>query len=691
MAALLCSNARVELVKPKDEEERKKLGSEGTWQPRGNSSEAPIVVAAMKIGMDPDKANDPDKGQFPRMFEVPFSSARKMMLTCADCSRQTAMEGLPLPEGSKALVCVKGAPDRVLKVCTHWSLRNGSVEELTDEKRDMVMNANNSFASQALRVLAIAVAPLPALPFDHKDEDIGAEDRLEYLCKDLTFIGLVANFDPPRQGVADAVLEAKGGHLRVIMITGDYLKTAVAVAKSINIVDKSDDESKAVDCGRLRPDGKNYIADSEMDLLTKKMCVFARAQPEDKLQIVKSLQRQNKVSAMTGDGVNDAPALNAAEIGVAMGIQGTEVAKGASAMILTDDNFCSIVKAVDKGRVIYAGIQKFVAFIMSVHIAEVMQIFFCVCVEFPLMREPVQILFLILVTDLPPSVALGMEPGQPGIMEEWPRPREQNIVLMWMWISIVMNGAILSLVIIIVFIWALNFYVGETNALVISKAISALKDQMAADGLEVPDKTEIDMNLERARTVAFISLVWSENVRAYVSRSFDRPIWVEMFANVKMQYAIGAAQLALYGAIFIPGLSDTILKLHGSKIGWEGWVAAAAGAVGCLVLCEVFKLVTGWQKTKFDDEERRIAKEEEDKRTQLIEADAKKSANTKPEFSAPAPVAPPAAKVVEVKKPEPIKDNNKRDTFDSVVAAEPNGYPTKGTSAGLCCPMGAFW
>merc|ERR1711998_388897 len=154
------------------------------------------------------------------------------------------------------------------------------------------------------------------------------------------------------------------------------------------------------------------MGNKEIDRLTRKTSVFARAKPEDKLEIVKSLQRQGWVSAMTGDGVNDAPALQQADIGVAMGIQGTEVAKGASDMILTDDNFCSIVTAVEKGRVIYSGIQKFVAFIMSVHIAEVMQIMVCICVGIPVMRTPLQILFLILVTDLPPSIALGMEPAE---------------------------------------------------------------------------------------------------------------------------------------------------------------------------------------------------------------------------------------------------------------------------------------
>merc|ERR1712151_67469 len=186
--------------------------------------------------------------------------------------------------------------------------------------------------------------------------------------------------------------------------------------------------------------------------------VFARAKPEDKLEIVKSLQRQGLVSAMTGDGVNDAPALNQADIGVAMGIQGTEVAMGASDMILTDDNFCSIVAAVEKGRTIYSGIQKFVAFIMSVHIAEVMQIFFCIVVGIPVMRTPLQILFLILVTDLPPSIALGMEPGESTIIKAQPRPKEEPVVLNWMWLSMIMNGAVLSLVIIIVYMIALMHY-----------------------------------------------------------------------------------------------------------------------------------------------------------------------------------------------------------------------------------------
>merc|ERR1712227_428048 len=240
-------------------------------------------------------------------------------------------------------------------------------------------------------------------------------------------------------------------------ITGDYLKTSAAIARNVNILKPEDADDCAVDCQNLRPNGA-YRTESEIDLMTRKTKVFARAKPEDKLEIVKSLQRQGFVSAMTGDGVNDAPALNQADIGVAMGIQGTDVAKGAADMILTDDNFCSIVAAVEMGRAIYAGIQKFVAFIMSVHIAEVLQIFICIVAEIPVMRTPVQILFLILVTDLPPSIALGMEPSEKSILKQRPRPRDEPVVLGWMWFNMILNGTVLSVVVILVYVCALLNY-----------------------------------------------------------------------------------------------------------------------------------------------------------------------------------------------------------------------------------------
>merc|ERR1719353_2227303 len=301
---------------------------------------------------------------------------------------------------------------------------------------------------------------MAGLPFDGKDEDLTTDAKFEACRQDLQLVGLVASIDPERDGVQESVVLARGAGIRVVMITGDYLKTAAAIAKNVQILQENDGEGSAVDCTCLRPAG-NYLSEGEIDVITKKVRVFARAKPEDKLEIVKSLQRQEFVTAMTGDGVNDAPALNQADIGVAMGIQGTEVAKGAADMILTDDNFCSIVSAVEMGRAIYAGIQKFVAFIMSVHIAEVIQIFVCIAIGMPVMRTPVQILFLILVTDLPPSIALGMEPAEKGILKQRPRPKSEPVVLGWMWLNMVMNAAVLSAVVIAVYVVALMHFLDD--------------------------------------------------------------------------------------------------------------------------------------------------------------------------------------------------------------------------------------
>merc|ERR1711907_555181 len=250
-------------------------------------------------------------------------------------------------------------------------------------------------------------------------------------------------------------------------------------------------------------------------------------------------------------------------------------------VILTDDNFCSIVGAVEKGRVIYAGIQKFVAFIMSVHIAEILQILACILGEMPVMRTPLQILFLILVTDLAPSIALGLEPGQRGIMKEQPRPKKQPILLPWMWLITVVNSIILGGVILSVYSWALDHYVDELDV-----------DEIGAD---IKEQAEVNSTftatqLAKARTVAFIALVWSENVRAYTSRSFEKFFVVDLLSNKYMQRAIGLAQAALSLALFLPGLSD-ILELKGIEIDSKGRFAAFLGSLATLALCEASKLV----------------------------------------------------------------------------------------------------
>merc|ERR1719181_1704098 len=537
------------------------------WTPKGNSSEAPIVVAAAKCGL---WAADLEP-LFPRATEIPFSSSRKMM---AVVTAGGALDGVPGAVGlaSPYVAHVKGAPNYVLESCAKTLRPDGSVGALDAATRAKIDATVDALSSEALRVLAIACAPLRSLPYD---DEADVEDKLSaILGGGLTFLGLVASIDPERQGVKAAIATANSATVRTVMITGDYLKTAQAIARNIGI---------------LAADG-----------------------PEDKLEIVKSLQRQGFVSAMTGDGVNDAPALKEADIGVSMGLEGTEVAKGASDMILTDDNFCSIVKAVEKGRGIYSGIEKFVSFIMSVHFAEVLQIFLCVVSGLPIMREPLQILFLVLVTDLPPAIALGVEPPEKGLMDKKPRPKAQPVIMPWMWKCIIANGMIMTAGITATYVVALHAYAGTyltenidrktRDSCVVwgSGMFSSTKYEEFDDAFGAGDDDNFaectEFAIRKARTVAFIALVWAENIRAYTARSFTEPIWVKTFSNPTMNKAIASAQAALWCALLVPGLSTSVMGLYPfgdpglsgnstDSIQWWGWVLAAGGAG-----CELYKL-----------------------------------------------------------------------------------------------------
>jgi magnesium-transporting ATPase (P-type) len=275
-------------------------------------------------------------------------------------------------------------------------------------------------------------------------------------------------------------------------------------------------------------------------------------------------------------------------------------------MILTDDNFCSIVKAVEKGRGIYSGIQKFVSFIMSVHFAEVVQIFLCVVSGLPIMRVPLQILFLVLVTDLPPAIALGVEPGEPGIMNKTPRPKTQPVVMPWMWRCIVANGLIMTAGITATYLVALRAYAGTYIQDQITDGDRNHCDVWGRDGAfgsqkwyDDPDDDNLKectkFAIRKARTVAFIALVWAENLRAYSARSFTKPIWNNMFSNPTMNKAVFLGQICLYCGLFLPGLSSGVLDLHPlPRAGHDGiqaygWGIAVCGALSCLLGCELYK------------------------------------------------------------------------------------------------------
>jgi len=640
-SAVLCSNTTLKLEADPDKEGVEK------WIPRGNSSEAPLVVAAQKVGVTTDGLNK----AYDRVYEIPFSSSRKMMVTITKTTDTNGMlKHLNDAGAGQNVAHVKGAPNIIMGSCTNYIAADGSVQRLTDDIKKSINDKVDELSEQALRVLAIAYKPLgTSLPYYEDDE---TDVKFGKIVHGITLCGLCASIDPERDGVKEAVLTSRTAGCRVVMITGDYLKTAIAIAKNINILNREkfrEGNGQATDCGALRP-GKEgeYIPNEEIDKLTRTTSVFARAKPEDKLEIVKSLQRQGWVCAMTGDGVNDAPALAKADIGVAMGLEGTEVAMGASDMVLVDDNFCSIVDAIEQGRVIYAGIQKFVSFIMSVHFAEVMQIFLCIVSSIPVMRQPLQILFLILVTDLPPSIALGFEPGEELTMKRAPRPKTQPIVLMSMWGGIVAHGMILTTCIFCTYMLALWAYAGaflsdditsttrtsctiwndngdwgatlDLNCAAWNACSNTVGDALYQATCSVPTDPLgtaamaaasnttgsvhgavflnygnsacnlcIDESIRRARTCAFISLVWAEGLRAYVSRSFENPFWVDTFSNPSMNKAVGLAQVTLAFALFCPGLSDTVLGLYVYEIKWFGWVFAICGALACLIICELFK------------------------------------------------------------------------------------------------------
>jgi magnesium-transporting ATPase (P-type) len=613
-SAVLCSNTSLKLEEDEETKEMK-------WTPRGNSSEAPLVVGAHKIGIKFDELEASNE----RVYEIPFSSSRKMMVTVTKTvgpSVLSHVSGVGQFTGH-----IKGAPNYIMEKCTQYMDADGNVRSLDAATKARYMAKVDELSSRALRVLAVATKNFYSLPYN---EDQETDVKFEKICYGLTLCGLCASIDPERDGVKEAVADSRTAGVRVVMITGDYLKTAVAIAKNISILDPEtyvEGNGEATDCVSLRPEGP-YINHKDIDKLTRRTSVFARAKPEDKLEIVKSLQRQGWVSAMTGDGVNDAPALQRADIGVAMGKEGTEVAKGASDMILTDDNFCSIVKAIEKGRIIYAGIQKFVSFIMSVHFAEVLQIFLCIVSSIPVMRKPLQILFLIIVTDLPPSIALGFEPGEKKIMRRKPRPKTQPVVMPWMWRGIVANGLIITVCIFCTYLLALWAYAGafdaddiidptrtsctiwEPHAMTPTLDINCAVTQTCSStpgaanyhadcvggSVTIPHGNSdcdicIEESIRRARTVAFIALVWAEGFRAYTSRSFDVPVWKNPFNNPTMNWAVLFAELTLVCALFIPGF-NMVLDLYVYEIHSWGFFLAFMGSFSCLILCEVYKYFT---------------------------------------------------------------------------------------------------
>ncbi|MGQ9516220.1 MAG: cation-translocating P-type ATPase [Anaerolineae bacterium] len=493
---LLCNDARLEAVEASDN------GGRPSWRIAGDPTEGALVVLAAKAGYWKDEM---ERLQ-PRLAEIPFDSGRKRMTTIHPNER------------GNSIAFVKGAPDIILQHATHIYV-DGVVRELTDFDRERILEVNASLASNALRVLALAYRELDEVP---------AEPTPELVEKDLIFVGLVGMIDPARAEVRDAIRVARQAGIRPVMITGDYPNTAVAIAKDLHL---------------LRPQGKvltgvelDRISDEEFVNIVENVDVFARVSPEHKVRIVEALRKRGHIVSMTGDGVNDAPALKRADIGVAMGITGTDVSKQTADMVLTDDNFASIVAAVEEGRIIYSNIRKFVYYLLSCNVGEILVIFLATIAGLPLPLTAIQLLMLNLLTDGAPALALGVERGDPDIMQRPPRPVDEPVINREMLIGIGVQAIAITAATLTAFLIGLRAF---------------------------PD------NLAGAQTMAFATLSLSELFRAYAARSERYSVFsIGIFSNKYMQYAFLVSLAILLAIIYIPVL-DPIFDT--TFLGWEHW------------------------------------------------------------------------------------------------------------------------
>ena len=512
----------------------------GRWMVQGDPTEGALIVAARKAGLEADALD----ARFARLGEVPFSSERKLMSTVhSDAERQ-----------DRLLAFTKGAPDVLLARCSH-ELVAEDARALTDARRAEILARNEQLAGQALRTLGVAFRSLPK-----QSAHEGFDESVE---QDLVFLGLIGMIDPPRNEAREAVARAKGAGIRPIMITGDHPKTAAVIAAELGIAT----DRRAVIGAELEK-----MSEQTLDQTVRGVSVYARVNPEHKLRIVRALQRDGMSVAMTGDGVNDAPALKTADIGIAMGITGTDVSKEAADMVLADDNFASIVAAVEEGRAIFSNIRKFLRYLLSSNIGEVMTMFFGVLLidviglsqagsgglVLPLLAT--QILWINLVTDGAPALALGVDPADPAMMDRPPRSRGEGVITSRMWTGI--------------------FFVG----IVMAAGTLFVLDASLPGGL-----IEGEGTMRYAQTMAFTTLTMFQLFNVFNARSDERSAFEGLFKNRWLWAAVGFS-LALHAAvIYVPFLQQAFST---AALSLGDWMYCATVASSVLWLRELSKVVT---------------------------------------------------------------------------------------------------
>ncbi|MGB4216247.1 MAG: calcium-translocating P-type ATPase, SERCA-type [Thermacetogeniaceae bacterium] len=509
MGGLLCTDA--EMKKADD-----------NWRVIGDPTEGALVVAAAKTGLRKTEL----ERESPRLAEIPFDSGRKMMTTFNRIN-------------DKIYSFTKGAPDLLVARCSSI-LKGTGFEPLSEEDRKQLLKINSRWASQGERVLALAIREWKEVPEKPK------ADQVE---NDMTFVGYFSMIDPARPEVKEAVDVGKGAGIRTVMITGDHRDTAVAIARELGIWHEGDN---AVSGEQLQK-----MDDQELKRVVLNTTVFARVSPEDKLRIVTALKEHKHVVAMTGDGVNDAPALKRADIGVSMGITGTEVAKEASSMVLMDDNYATIVSAVEEGRTIYSNIRKSIHYLLSCNIGEIITIFSSILVGVGSPLTAIQILWLNLVTDGLPALALGVEPAEKDVMKQPPRKPDEGVFAGGMGVKIVWQGIVIGLLALAVYLLALRW--GRT--------------------------------LPEAHTMTFATMALMQLVHSFNARSMEHSIFnLGIASNRSLIFAFFASAAITAAVIFVPFLREffdtALLRV-------SDWFVVFGFALIPLIIVEISKMIKG--------------------------------------------------------------------------------------------------
>jgi Ca2+-transporting ATPase len=510
-------------------------GEEQTYRIVGDPTEGALIVAAAKAGAWHGEI----KEAYPRESEVPFDSERKRMITVHSVEYPKAEDISPFTDDQYQgwdVIAVKGAPDLVLGLCTRYLGMDNLPRPLNEAARQRILDANDAMTADALRVLGMAARL-------EKDVPEG-EVNIEEVEHDLAFVGLIGMIDPARPEVRPALEKATRAGIRTVMITGDFPNTAKAIAQAIGLLRPGHKVVTGADVDRM--------SDEELAREIEATDVFARVSPEHKMRIVDALQANDEVVAMTGDGVNDAPAIKRADIGVAMGITGTDVAKETADMVLTDDNYASIVSAVEQGRIIYSNIRKFVFFLLSSNVAEIMIIFLATLAGLPAPLTAIQLLWLNLITDGAPALALAMEKGDPDIMEHKPRLKKEPIINGSMGLGMVIQTITQTGAVLTAFALGLIWHLEAGAALPEGANPIVYLIQHDWRGVDV----------QTAETMAFVTLSLCELFRAYTVRSEKASLFkIGPFSNKWMQYAVGLSITLLALVVFVPFLQP-IFNTH---------------------------------------------------------------------------------------------------------------------------------